>query len=321
LVVEIHLLISDMKKVASELGKIPTRDEYLHLGIYKQGVIRDFGGYAVVKMAAFGPEKPPEPDKERLRPLTHTNTLITPPKLVRAHPQTITPTLFVSDTHFPYVYKDGLAAMYEFTERHKPGRIIQVGDLYDMFGAGRFPRSRTKTLSQDVEIELGHRMAKEMWETLKRICPKAECFQLLGNHDARPLKTLLAHKLEDLEVFLRRGIAPYYDFEGVTLIEDDRQELLIDGETVVIHGYITKLGGHLEMNTRNVVHGHSHRGGVFFRNVPLGAAPYGKTVWELDVGFIGDPETKAFSYTAQKVTKWTRGFGYLDQDGPRFIPL
>ena len=65
----------------------------------------------------------------------------------------------------------------------------------------------------------------------------------------------------------------------------------------------------------NIVVGHSHIGGVTYRNIG------NKIVWELNSGYCGDPDSKALSYRLMKLTKWTHGFGFVDEFGPRFIPF
>jgi hypothetical protein len=59
--------------------------------------------------------------------------------------------------------------------------------------------------------------------------------------------------------------------------------------------------------------GHSHVGGVAYRSIQ------GKVLFELNAGLLGDPEAKGLSYTPQKLTRWTLGWGFIDQLGPRFI--
>src|SRR5205814_2052736 len=102
-------------------------------------------------------------------------------------------------------------------------------------------------------------------------------------------------------------------FDGVKLITDPRQEYEFD-DVLTIHGYRTQLGSHRDYSLMKTVHGHSHKGGVVFRRIR------GETLWELDVGFTGDAEAKAFGYTPQKIYDGTVGLGWLDGYGPRFIP-
>jgi hypothetical protein len=109
-----------------------------------------------------------------------------------------------------------------------------------------------------------------------------------------------------------------YKFPNVKTIEDPREELIIK-DICFMHGYRTKIGDHLRYNMQNTVHGHTHRGGLHFE-------PYNdKILWELDCGFLADQNRLPLSYTPQRKTKWTLGFGLIQEiDGmlrPQFIPL
>jgi hypothetical protein len=104
----------------------------------------------------------------------------------------------------------------------------------------------------------------------------------------------------------------WFKFDGVTTHSDIRQELIING-ICFIHGYRSKLGDHRDFNKMSTVVGHSHLGGVNFKN-------YGSEIlFELNAGYIGDPESKALSYTSQKIVNWTHGLGVIDSFGARFI--
>ena len=89
---------------------------------------------------------------------------------------------------------------------------------------------------------------------------------------------------------------------------------MLPGEVAVIHGYKSQIGQHRDALMYNVVAGHLHRGGVAFRSIR------GRTLWELNCGLAGDPESKGLSYTPSRITDWTLGWGFLDLYGPRFIP-
>ncbi len=86
-----------------------------------------------------------------------------------------------------------------------------------------------------------------------------------------------------------------------------------------IHGYLSLLGAHARFNLKNVVCGHTHRGGTaFIRN----AGHDGGTIWEANAGYLADPYSKGLSYTAQKrATNWTWGILHIDEMGPKFCPL
>ncbi len=105
-----------------------------------------------------------------------------------------------------------------------------------------------------------------------------------------------------------------WEFDGVTTMGSERDELIIDG-ILYMHGF-RKHGDHVKYNLMSTVCGHSHTGGVVFHPIK------GKTLFELNAGYLGDPKSAALSYTRQsKISKWTLGLGYIDDYGPRFVPL
>ena len=219
-------------------------------------------------------------------------------------------TVILGDTHFPFVHKPTLDKAIQFIKDFQPKYVIQIGDLFDMLSHGRFPRSLS-TYNPREEMLEGRKMAVDMWKAIQAAAPKAECHQILGNHDIRPMKKIL-EAYPEAEVFF--DFEKWFKFDNVKTHSDIRQELLING-ICFIHGYRSKLGEHRDYNRLSTVCGHSHLGGVSFKN-------YGtETLFELNAGYIGDPESKALSYTPQKIINWTHGIGVIDSHGPRFIPL
>jgi predicted phosphodiesterase len=216
----------------------------------------------------------------------------------------------IGDVHFPFVNIDALNACYELIKKEKPDVVIQQGDLDDQYSNSKFPKSQN-VYSPKAEDDLARSMAEEMWAKIRSIVPKAKCYQLMGNHNARALLRVVEKWPEGehmIEYYMRHRMT----FEGVETIHDPTQELYING-ILFIHGHYSQLGAHRDYNTINVVTGHSHRGGVNYRSYN------GKVYWELNVGFIGDPESKALSYRKQKYHNWTWGCGIIDSLGPRFV--
>lgn len=219
-------------------------------------------------------------------------------------------TLVIGDCHFPFVHKPTLEKIYEFARTHKPEIIIQVGDLYDLYAHSKFPRSQN-VYSPVEEERLAREGAELMWKTLKEICPDAECYQMYGNHDVRPIKRTM-EVAPQMEHIVAKYIESLMSFDGVKLIVDPREELII-GDIQFIHGYRSKIGDHRDYTLMNTVCGHLHRAGVMYRRVN------GRAIWEMNVGFIGDPESKVFGYTPQKIKDYTLAFGWIDCYGPRVI--
>lgn len=221
--------------------------------------------------------------------------------------------MIAGDLHLPWIHAGCVQNFFDDVKKEKPDIIIQIGDLFDLFSYTRFPATRG-LITPDQELLNGRIAAEEFWAYLKKISPKSTKYQILGNHDIRPIK----YSLENapvLEPFVKQGLKTLFAFDGVNTIayEDD---LLIDGN-VYIHGH-TKHGNHMEEYLTNTVLGHTHRGGVvtkrFFRRLEE------QILWELNVGFMGDPASKCFSYK-KKTYPWTLGHGIVTRENvPIFVP-
>jgi hypothetical protein len=187
-----------------------------------------------------------------------------------------------------------------------------MGDLFDLFSFNRFRIVPLKTASD--EIREARATGTEMWRRIREKSPGTRCIQIRGNHDSRvtarafDIDPRMGQLLEEL------GISKWWDFEGVETVYDEREEVLIDGN-LYTHGH-TKFGAHAPWYQRNVVHGHLHRGAVAYYKLFQT-----HHVWELDVGYLGDPTSVPLSYPKTKHQHWTWGFGWIDQWGPRFIQL
>ena len=226
--------------------------------------------------------------------------------------------LCIGDVHAPFIDKKVFRILSEKIPEHyedalSRGRrfcVIQLGDLYDMYSASKYVRSLDLITPQD-EFELGKETARERWGIIRKRAKKASCYQLLGNHDARPFKRLLEKCPELASVVSFKDL---FTFEGVKTIHDPAQELILD-EIVFMHGYRSKLGDHCLYNRLSTVCGHSHRGGVLF-------FPHGKEMlFELNAGYIAQSDSVPMRYGMQRISKTTHGYGLIDQDGPRFIPI
>lgn len=220
--------------------------------------------------------------------------------------------LVIPDCHFPFVCKRSMGKLLDRLKQHKPDVVIQLGDLLDLFSLSRFPKSQnTIGMTPAEEVAYGRAGAEEMWGYICKKLPRAKKFQLLGNHSNR-LNKAIEERLPELCGVI--DMKHLWEFDGVETVHDIREELVID-KVCYLHGYRSKLGDQAKYNLMNTCVGHSHRGGVFFTSIK------GKTIWELNAGYIADPQSKALGYTKQRWTQWTIGYGLIDELGPRFIPL
>lgn len=134
---------------------------------------------------------------------------------------------------------------------------------------------------------------------------------MVGNHDDRIMKRVL-EKNPEIAFLIGNTLKQLYTFENVELV---RSYEYVINDIIFQHGHRSRLGDHAKYNQGSTVCGHSHVGGVVFMRNRL------RTYFELNAGFLGDTETAAFAYRAQKlVNNTTLGVGVIDALGPRFIP-
>ena len=308
-------MINALLEMTHEIGRVPSRDEFCAANYTKHHIDKTFGGFAPF-LAAAGLSKIKSPKLK----IDHKTLFYQDiDQQIEGHePDEIKPFKFkgkilvIGDTHFPFIHKVALERLYAFAEKMKPDHIVQVGDLLDLYAQSKFPRSQN-FYSPEEEERLGIESAAEMWRKLKEICPKAKCFQLLGNHDVRPIKRVM-ESAPTLEHVVKAHYKNIMKFEGVTTIDDYRQELIIE-DIVFHHGYRSKLGAHRDYTLTNFVCGHSHKGGVVFRRIR------GETIWELNAGFMADASSKVLAYSSQKIHDQTLGWGWVDEWGPRFVHI
>lgn len=307
----IHEILSAVKDLAIDLGRSPEMKEVQHEIATKHELYKLFGSHAqLLQAAGLDPLKTKKIDNSIFHKDIESHLVEYQPREKMPHIDVkFTKTVILGDVHAPFT-SNKIKKVIEFVETFKPARIIQVGDLYDMLSHGKFPRS-LNIYTPIQEMNEGRKITEKLWSELQKASPKAECHQILGNHDARPMKRIL-EAYPEAELFL--DFTKWFTFSGVNTHMDLRKELILDG-IAYIHGYKSKLGEHMEFMRRPVVCGHSHRPGIAYKN-------FGDSVlFEMNVGYLGDPESKALSYTPQRHTHWSHAFGVIDENGPRVIML
>lgn len=218
--------------------------------------------------------------------------------------------LIAGDMHLPWVHEPTLEKFLAFNKHEQPTVVVQIGDLFDMYAHSRFPRSQNLYTPKDEE-KRAREKADEFWFRVHQDNPTAKKYQFKGNHDIRPVKETLNH-LPAIEHFVDAYMEKLFTFDNVITIHDHREIFRIDG-IGFHHGYLGQLGAHRDTMLENMVVGHTHMGGVVFRGLR------GRTIFELNVGLMGDPSSKVMTYTPAKEDKQTLGFGFIDGYGPRFI--
>lgn len=307
-----HELICALKALAIDLGRTPTRDEFSsHIKNGKDLVNKFFDNYSVFLIAAGF-----EPRNRRI-----TNQIFEVP--IEKHLQNLSPPMAkerapyqsiacISDIHWPFSNQKVVDRFLEYVGDVKPQWVIINGDAWDMYSHSKFPRSHNVFTPRE-EQNLARKQNEEFWFEVHNRSQKSKKYQLLGNHDIRPMKRIL-EQYPEAEDWVQEKLTQLFTFKNVETIMDPRQELMID-DIAVFHGYRGKLGDHRDFTHYNTMNGHTHKGGVVFRKIR------GQTLWELNSGLAGDPEAKGLTYTPQKITEWTPGFSAVDLLGPRFVSI
>lgn len=219
--------------------------------------------------------------------------------------------VIAGDLHCPFADVNAVSAFYEAIEREEPNIILQAGDSYDMYAHSRFPRSHD-LMTPKQEMAEARQFMEAFWKNCGKIAGrKTRLIQILGNHCLRPSKRI-SESYPEIASLL--GIDHLFKYPGVETILDARSEFQIDG-VIYTHGHYTKHGQHAAYYGKSVCHGHTHRGNVSYQKL------HGRVIWELDVGHLADENAEPLQYTPTKTTKWTVGYGIVDELGPRFIPL
>lgn len=322
-VVNEHELICAVRQLAEELGVTPTRYQFeANVKNGRHALEKTFGNYqSLLNQAGLVPVRESkkindsifEKDIE-LHLSEHQRVSLTEKATKLSENVTIDKSYHsiavISDIHWPFHDQKVIERFYEYVGDEKPEYVIINGDAMDMYSHSKFPKSHNIFTPRD-EMATAQRLNAQFWVEIEKRCPTSKKIQTLGNHCIRPLKRIL-NTYPEAEDWITEKLNEIFTFPGVETIFDHRQEIKI-GNILVFHGYKTKLGSHRDFVLANTINGHSHVGGVLFRQIQ------GQVLWELNSGLAGDPEAKGLTYTPQKITNWTPGFGAVTKYGPQFI--
>lgn len=209
----------------------------------------------------------------------------------------------LSDIHFPFHDKGAFKEAINQIKKSRPNVVIQIGDLFDQYVFSKY--SRSLQITTETDVLKARKQAEEMWAEIKRILPRADCIQVLGNHDVRMAKRV-AERLPELEGILNP--LDLYKFPKVRTLKSDREYLVIDG-VVYCHGWLSKSIDHAVHFGKPTVHGHRHRPGIETKG----------NLWSMDVGFLADQRQLPLKYTPSTVTNWGLACGEVDNRKPRLI--
>lgn len=91
-----------------------------------------------------------------------------------------------SDIHFPFQDDDAVEAFTQDCYLYQPDVIVLNGDLMDFYKLSRFSKDPK---GRDPEEEID--MCREFLGNLRSVCPNAEIYYTIGNHETRLTKYIL----------------------------------------------------------------------------------------------------------------------------------
>lgn len=218
----------------------------------------------------------------------------------------------IPDLHAPFTDWKAVSKIYRDIDNANPDYVVQLGDAVDFLAFSRFARSQD-IMSPSEEVEEARSGLLRFWENVHKAAPKAKKIQLAGNHEARLLRQAL-ERYPEIYSLLSRYQGDLFKFKNVETITDHRHELDIGG-VIYCHGWLTRLGDHAKYFLRPVVHGHTHRAGIIHTSL------HGKTIFEMDCGYLADKLQVPLQYGPTKTTLWVKGYGVVDGLVPTFVPL
>ena len=215
-------------------------------------------------------------------------------------------TLIIPDLHEPSSRKGGLAFCRDLRKKHKPDKIVFIGDIVDWHSMS-FHAHHPELPGPDDEFEIAFKQVHKWY----RAFPKATV--VLGNHDRRVIR-----KAEDANIPSRfiRSYKETWETPGWDWVKD-----YIRDEVIYLHG--DEGGGSLypaynlvRRFGMSVVAGHHHScaGDKWLVN-PL------RRMFALDVGCLIDDKSMAFAYAGKQTARSMLGAGLVKDGEPHFIPL
>jgi predicted phosphodiesterase len=139
--------------------------------------------------------------------------------------------LFISDLHIPYHDIPAITAALEYGKKENVNTIFINGDLLDFHKLSRFVNDpRKRNIAEELEA------ARQFFESLRKVFPKASIYYLKGNHCMR-LELYLrvkAPELLDVNEFQLDVLLQLNKYK-VTIIDD--KQLVKIGKLSVTHGH------------------------------------------------------------------------------------
>lgn len=284
-----HEILADIKRVADELGRIPSRDEYQARGEVSKGrVASAFGSWRDAVRALGGPLIEPSRDERALT--TQIEKFEERKVLFDRFKSEISPfigkyqykptkeilRIAASSDHHSQFLEEPLFEIYiDHITRLQPEVVALVGDVFDFWAISRYDKDPSRSMSLQSEIDF---VTEKIFKRVRKACPNSQIDFFLGNHEARLFSFLSsqARGLSSLKCLQFQNLFKL-DELGINLVaresflspnqKKNAQNFKVYGDCFVLsHGM--SFGKHpamaeLDKYNKSGASGHVHRNTVF----------------------------------------------------------
>lgn len=269
---QIHKILSDIKRVASEHGVIPTRDFYREHGQFSDKIIsKHFPTFGEALKAAGVTSDRVKPEKEKPFRFKYKKSKIESFKIHEmdigeifdrfGNPDVLRMTA-QPDTHMKNRDQKAVNSYLEFVEEYKPHIALIGGDLMDAEGVSHWPSGGLEPRQFIPEVLETREFLDEL---RKRAGEEAEIIYIEGNHEDW-IKQAMAAKMPEFFFGLEDlGLLP--DLKALLCLDQRRidlipvNDILRIGKANFTHGLYTGPSHpkkHLDVVKGNIYYFHVH---------------------------------------------------------------
>lgn len=218
--------------------------------------------------------------------------------------------IVISDIHYPFQDDKAIAAVFRFLKQNPVDTVVLNGDILDMYDVSKFDKDPDRINGLQDEINL----ATKFFGKLRKILPDAQIIFIKGNHEDRLERYLKKNpELFSLDALKLPNLLRLREFN----IGYEPKAFKL-GSLKITHGSIVrKFSGYtahaeLDRNDCSGISGHTHRGGVYYRQTPSRYLAWyeGFCLCDTHPFYVDNPD-------------WQQGFlyGYVNKDSFAVNPI
>jgi hypothetical protein len=309
-----HLIISDIIRVAKELGKVPSRNEYIShpAAQFSQfNIVSNFGSWTTM-MQASGLEYTRGKEKKNKQEICkrvfekikqeaeEKKSIVYPPQISSRH-------LFISDPHFPFQHPDFYDFLFALDDKHKFDRITCGGDEVDSHGFN-FHDHDPDLLSPGHELEAAIKGLEPLWKRW----PVMDMLE--SNHGSMAFRKakhhgLPAHLIKSYNEILNAPAGVKWHEELVVQFSNGKKAL-------VHHGYSPNILLASQKRAMSLIqfHFHSKFSIQYWKNID-------DLFFAMQLSCMIDDTSRAFAYNKLGLERPIPGCGAVFDGLPKLLPM